>query len=283
MCRWIPAYPKDRLAFMLEDTKTPILLTVAALVDRLPPSKARVVILDDWAEFGRESGKDPVCATTADNLAYIDYTSGSTGTPKGVAIRHRGVVRLLFGAGYARLDAAQTLLHLSPISFDASTLEVWGSLLHGGRCALYPERVPTAEGLRRAIEEYGVTTLWLTSSLFNAVIDDAPETLAGVRQLLIGGEALSVRHVRRALALLSSTAITNGYGPTEGTTFTCCYAIPGELGDAASIPIGRPIGNTAVYVLNAHLDPVPVGVPGELYIGGDWLSAGLSKPARSDR
>ena len=112
--------------------------------------------------------------------------------------------------------------------------------------------------------------MWLTASLFNTVIDEAPEALSGVRQLLIGGETLSVPHVRRALSVLPQTKIINGYGPTETTTFSCCCSIPRQLSDSIhSISIGRPISNTEVYLLDAHLQPVPIGIAGELYIGGD--------------
>ena len=276
-----PAYPRERLDFIRQDTRTPVLLTQAPLAGDLPEHDTRVVRLDlEWETIARESGDNPINTVTAANLAYIDYTSGSTGKPKGVAVTHRSVVRLLFGVDYVRLDAAATLLHLSPISFDASTFEVWGALLRGGRCALYPDRIPTVKELGRAIEKHGVDTLWLTSSLFNAVVDEDPSVLSRVRQLLIGGEALSVGHVRRAYARLPETRITNGYGPTESTTFACCYAIPRELGtQAGNIPIGRPIGNTTVYILDAHLQPVPVGVPGELYLGGHGLARGyLNRP-----
>jgi acyl-coenzyme A synthetase/AMP-(fatty) acid ligase len=175
------------------------------------------------------------------------------------------------------LDARQTFLHLSSISFDASTFEVWGALLHGARCVLLPEEVPTTQ-LGETLQRHGVTTLWLTASLYNSVIDEAPQMLRGVRQLLIGGEALSVDHVRRGLKLLPGTRIINGYGPTESTTFTCCYRIPQKLeSHIRSIPIGRPISNTQVYILDARLKPVPVGVVGELFIGGDGLARGYLK------
>src|SRR5439155_10595453 len=120
-----------------------------------------------------------------------------------------------------------------------------------------------------------VSTLWLTASLFNAVVEESPEALAPVRQLLIGGEPLSVPHVRRAQVRLPGTQIINGYGPTESTTFTCCYPIPAGFGEGAkSVPIGRPIANTGAHILDAALDPVPVGVPGELFTGGDGLARG---------
>ena len=217
----------------------------------------------------------PSVSVSPTDLAYVMHTSGSTGVPKGVAVRHRNIVRLLFGVDYARFGPDGTFLQLAPLSFDASTLEIWGPLLHGGRCVLYPGAVPSIEELGEVLRKNHVSTLWLTSSLFDTVIDHNPKILRNVKQLLIGGEALSVPHVRRALEVLPETRIINGYGPTEGTTFTCCYAIPRTLdAGAASIPIGRPIANTQVYILDAHGSPVPPGAVGELYIGGDGVARG---------
>jgi amino acid adenylation domain-containing protein len=271
-----PGYPKDRLAFMVEDAQVSIILTEVNSAGKLPPSEARVIRLDeDWKDIGQEATENPRFSSTPAQLAYVMYTSGSTGTPKGVEITHRGITRLLFGGDYAQLDANQTLLHLAPAAFDASTFEIWGALLHGGKCVLYPECVPGPQGLGEIIKRQGVTTLWLTASLFNAVIDEAPQALSEVRQLLIGGEALSVAHVRRGLELLPHTEIINGYGPTESTTFACCYRIPRKLEDnLRSVPIGNPIGNTKVYILDWQMNPVPVSVAGELYIGGDGLARG---------
>jgi non-ribosomal peptide synthetase component F len=190
-------------------------------------------------------------------------------------VPHRAVARLLFGTDYARFGPDETLLQLAPLAFDASTFEVWGALLHGGRLVLYPGRVPDPGELGRVVDEGGVTTMWLTASLFNAVVDEAPEALRRVRQLLIGGEALSVGHVRRGLERLPGTRITNGYGPTETTTFACCYAIPHRLeAGARSVPIGRPIANTRAYVLDRRMQEAPVGVVGELYLGGPGLARG---------
>lgn len=211
----------------------------------------------------------------ADALAYIAFTSGSTGRPKGVAVEQRAVTRLVFGADYITLGPDETLLQLAPVSFDASTLEIWGALLRGGRLVVYEERVVDPQELGATLRETGVTTLWLTSSLYNAVIDQAPDALVGVRQLLTGGEALSVAHVRRGLAQLPTTTLVNGYGPTENTTFTCCFRIPRDLpADAVSVPLGGPIPHTRVYVLDGAGAPVPVGVPGELHVGGDGLARG---------
>jgi acyl-coenzyme A synthetase/AMP-(fatty) acid ligase/acyl carrier protein len=208
------------------------------------------------------------------------YTSGSTGVPKGVEVRHRGIVRLLFGVDYAEFDGGKTLLHLAPISFDAATFELWAALLHGGKCVLFPGKVPSPAELGKVLKKNYIDTLWLTASLFNMVIDEEPEALSEIKQLLIGGEALSVSHVRKGLDLLPDVQIINGYGPTESTTFTCCYRIPRPIDDhLLSIPIGKPIGNTQVYILDSYLNPVPMGVTGEIYIGGDGLARGyLNRP-----
>ena len=284
-----PSYPAQRLEFMLADAQATVLLTQGGLLaDReagLDGSERRSAILDpsmpqicldrDWELIARESDANPPGQTAAEQLAYVMYTSGSTGIPKGVEVPHRAIIRLLFGVDYVELGPNQNILQLASPAFDAATFEIWGALLHGGKSVLYPEGVPSPEKLGELLHKHNVNTLWLTASLFNTIIDTAPEALSPVRQLLVGGEALSVSHVRRAIALLPNTALINGYGPTEGTTFTCCYRIPRELDDGiATIPIGRPIGNTKVYILDASLNPVPVGVPGELHIGGDGLARG---------
>ncbi len=276
-----PAYPPGRLEAMLEDARASVLLTQGGLSGG---PLVRTVCLNashTAAEVARQPATAPASRATARSLAYVMYTSGSTGQPNGVAIEHRGVVRLVCGVEYARLDATRTLLHAAPTSFDASTFELWGALLHGARCVLLPPGPPSAAELGRVIRAHGVTTAWLTASLFNTVLDQDPTVLAGLTQLLIGGEALSVPHVRRALDLLPYTEIINGYGPTESTTFACCYTVPRPLdGAVRSIPIGRPIANTRIYLLDPALHPVPVGAPGELYIGGDGLARGyLNRPA----
>ena len=276
-----PAYPRERLAFMLQDTRSTVLVAQERLVGSLPTQEVQVICLDStWKTIAQESVENLANEVNADSLAYVMYTSGSTGRPKGVEIRHRNINRLVFGVDYARLDATRVFLHMASISFDAATFEVWGALLHGARCILFPGRIPTPRSIGALIRKHNVTTAWLTASLFNAVIDEAPGELMGLEQLITGGEALSVAHIRRALDMLPGVALINGYGPHESTTFTCCFPIPKQLKEnTRSIPIGRPIGNTQVYILDRYLNPVPIGVPGELHIGGSGLARGyLNRP-----
>jgi amino acid adenylation domain-containing protein/non-ribosomal peptide synthase protein (TIGR01720 family) len=273
--------PPDRLAFMLEDIDSTVLITERAQLQRLPGTGAQVLCLEDAQDdIAHESDANPEVSNGSEHLAYVCYTSGSTGVPKGVEVPHRGVLRLLFGVDYVQLGPAERILVLAPVSFDASTFEIWGALLHGGCCVVFPESMPTPDALRRVLREQGVTTLWLTSSLFNGIVDHAAGALSSVRQLLTGGEALSIAHVRRAYERLPLTQLVNGYGPTESTTFACCHRIPRDLAaDATSVPIGRPIGNTQVYILDASGQLAPTGVPGELYIGGDGVARGyMNRP-----
>ncbi|MGH9463236.1 MAG: non-ribosomal peptide synthetase, partial [Vicinamibacteria bacterium] len=268
-----PDYPASRLAFMLEDTQAPVLLTQGRLRERLPAYVGRVVALDaDWAEIARESEKNPKVQVGARNLAYVIYTSGSTGRPKGTSIEHRSVVRLVRNTNYIELGPDEVFLQFAPISFDASTLELWGPLLNGARLVVCPAGRLSLEELGQVIRERGVTTLWLTAALFHQMVDTRIESLRGVRQLLAGGETLSVPHVRRMLEVIGNNRLINGYGPTENTTFTCCYVMTADTRIGHTVPIGRPISNSRVYVLDSRLQPVPVGVYGELHIGGDGLA-----------
>lgn len=278
-----PEHPRERLAFVVADAAAPALVTRRAHAASLAALAPCTIFVDDVvpAAPAPARGGALVEPARARDLAYVMYTSGSTGTPKGVLIEHRSIVRLVGDVDYVRLDHDTCFLHAAPLGFDASTLELWGPLLHGGRVALYLDPVPTGRGLARVIAAHGVTTAWLTAALFNAVVDDDPAHLAGLRQLFTGGEALSPPHVRRALAALPGTALVNGYGPTECTTFTTTYAIPRDLpADAASIPIGRPIAETDVHVLDAAQLPVADGEVGELYVGGRGVARGyLRRPA----
>jgi len=268
--------PSERLAWMIEDTGLKVLITDQSMTDSITSKSIQGIRLDqERAKIEQESTENLPCVTSPEDRAYVMYTSGSTGAPKGVEICHRGILRLLFGVDYVDLAGRQSFLQLAPVSFDASTFEIWGALLHGHRCVLFPQAVPQIEKLGEVLQKEQIDCLWLTASLFNTVIEEQPQILKGVRQLLTGGEALSVPHVRRALEQLPQTQLINGYGPTESTTFTCCYRIPRTIEEhARSIPIGRPIGNTQVYILDDRMQPAPVGIAGQLYIGGAGLARG---------
>lgn len=266
-------YPAERLSFMLSDAGVSVALVGSARDAALLPASLRCLALDDVAATATAELSN---ATTIDGdaLAYVMYTSGSTGTPKGVEVTQRGVIRLVCGANYLNLDCTTRLLHAAPLGFDASTLEIWGALLNGGCVVVHPEPIPSSAGLAASIQKHRVTSAWLTAALFNAVVDDDPHCLDGLQDLITGGEALSVQHVRRMRECVPQVRLHNGYGPTECTTFTCTYAVDEVPADALSIPIGRPITDTRVYILNARRQPVPIGVLGELYVGGAGLARG---------
>jgi amino acid adenylation domain-containing protein len=278
-----PGYPMERLEFMAADIAAPVVLVQDSVVQRLSNPmwlRGKTLSLEqDHADFAQESVENPTNQTTAENLAYVMYTSGSTGQPKGVMVSHRAVVRLVKNTNYIDLNEQEVFLQFSPISFDASTLEIWGALLNGGCLAMMPPEKQSLSDLGTAICQYGVTTLWLTAGLFNVMVEQRVEDLRPLRQLVAGGDALSPSHVRKALENLPGCRLINGYGPTEGTTFTCCHTISAEDAEGSSIPIGRPVANTQVYLLDSENQLVPPGEIGELCIGGDGLARGyLNQP-----
>jgi amino acid adenylation domain-containing protein len=277
------SYPRERLDWMLEDCAAPVLITSSHFQGRKQLStRARIIEMDaDQELWEAESDQNPASGTLPKNLAYVIYTSGSTGMPKGAAIPHRGIVRLARNTNYVQITPQDRFLQFAPVSFDASTFEMWGALLNGAQLVLHPPGTPSLEQLGRFIQQQQISVLWLTAGLFNQMVETHLEQLRGVRQLLAGGEALSVPHVLKALNTLGpGCQLINGYGPTENTTFTCCYRIPNDWPGSRSVPIGGPISNTRVFILDDRRQPLPVGIPGELYIGGDGLARGyLNQPA----
>ena len=256
------------------------MLTQEKLLTKIPENQARLVCLDtDWQTISQSDRDNPISEAKASNLAYICYTSGSTGKPKGVSVPHRGVVRLVKETNYINFSSKEVFLQLASISFDASTFEIWGSLLNGAKLVLMPAHAPSLEELGQVIQRHQVSTLWLTAGLFHLLVDKRIQDLKPVRQLLAGGDVLSVSHVQKVLRELPNCRLVNGYGPTENTTFTCCYTITEAPQNGNSIPIGKAIANTQTYILDTYLQPVPTGVSGELYVGGDGLATGyLNRP-----
>jgi amino acid adenylation domain-containing protein len=267
-----PEYPAARLRFMLEDSAATVLLTTPSLAGSLPECRS-TILLTPLPE-SLDSPQAQQFSVPADTASHIFYTSGSTGTPKGVLVPHHGVSRLALGGGFMDFGPDDSFLQSAPISFDAATLEIWMPLLHGGRVVLSGEAGLSLPAIARAIREQGVTCLWLTAGLFQTMVDEHLSDLKGLRYLLAGGDILSPAHVRRAFEALPGTTLVNGYGPTENTTFTCCHTVTAADFNRPSIPIGRPVGNTTVHLLDSRLRPVPVGVPGELFTGGDGLALG---------
>lgn len=265
-----PAYPADRLAFMFSDTDVKVMLTQRHLVKALPSHNASNIFLDEV-----KAGTDvTVPKVSPDAPAYIMYTSGSTGTPKGVVVPHRAIVRLVRDQNFVAFGPDLCWLQLSNISFDASTLEIWGALLNGGRLALQAQQKPTLPEICDAIDRHKVTSVWFTVGLFNMLVDEQLDRLRGLKHILTGGDVLSVPHVKRAFKALGPNVLINGYGPTENTTFTCCFPINSEASITDSVPIGFPLNNTTVHVLDEQRNPVPVGRKGELYAGGDGVALG---------
>ncbi|HLM54814.1 MAG TPA: amino acid adenylation domain-containing protein [Pyrinomonadaceae bacterium] len=276
-----PAYPKPRLRFMLEDADVRVLLTERKQRGVLPDSGARVVCLDgDREELDRESAESLPRAATADSLAYVIYTSGSTGRPKGVAVEHRAVNRLVCGTNYVELSAADCVAQASTATFDAATFEIWGALLHGARLDIVPrDTALSPSALAAHIRERGVTVLFLTTALFNQLAAARPEAFGPLRCLLFGGEAADPKWVREALTRGKPRRLLHVYGPTENTTFSTWHPVGAVPEDAPTVPIGCPVTNTQAYVLDGDLRPVPVGVAGELCLGGDGLMRGyLNRP-----
>ncbi|HEX3128096.1 MAG TPA: non-ribosomal peptide synthase/polyketide synthase [Thermoanaerobaculia bacterium] len=273
-----PAYPQDRLAFMLEDTAAPVLITRRALLERLPATNAKVICWEDLPSL-QSLPSFMSLPVSPDNLAYVMYTSGSTGRPKGVAVTHRNVARLARSSRFAEFGSDHVFLHLGPLSFDATTLEVGYSLLNGSALAIMPPETPSLEELGTFLVRYGVTTVWLTAGLFHQMVESQLENLSKLRLIMSGGDVLSPSHVARVLEAAPGITVVNGYGPTESTVFTSCHPMhsPGEV--EAPLPIGRPIGNTRVAVVDQDFQLAPPGVEGELWIGGDGLARGyLHRP-----
>lgn len=264
-----PAYPSDRIAWMAEDAAVALVVSRAGDSARLPPGV-------DWLDVdGQGPLADlPVDLLSPDAPACLFYTSGSTGRPKGAVVPHRGLARLVLENGYARFGADLTFLHLSNPAFDAASYEIWGALLHGSRLVVAPPGVSALSTLDQVVRGQQVDCLFLTTGLFNTILDERPGLLAGVSQVLTGGEAMSSPHAERFLALFPDCALINCYGPTECGTYTLTHRVgPADVA-GGSVPIGRPIANASLLVLGADGQPVPVNAPGELCIGGDGLALG---------
>ncbi|MCC6795772.1 MAG: non-ribosomal peptide synthetase [Candidatus Hydrogenedentes bacterium] len=270
-----PAYPPSRLAMMLQDISATLCVVQDSHLPLTNWTGEHCISLQELLRLAERQPDHNVNVEVApDDLAYIMYTSGSTGAPKGVCVDHRNILRLVCGTDYASFGPDEVFLLLAPLSFDASTFEVWGALLTGARLAIAPAGYGALDDLGSLIRNENVTTLWLTAGLFHQLVDADVNQFRGVRQLLAGGDVLSAVHVKRVLDAIPDLRVINGYGPTECTTFTCCHTMQSAKDVSDPVPIGRVIANTTAYILNDHLCPVPDGTPGELFVGGDGVARG---------
>ncbi|KZL47818.1 non-ribosomal peptide synthetase [Nodularia spumigena CENA596] len=276
-----PTYPKERISFMLADSQVQVLLTQQKFLESFTESGVKTVCLDqDWELITQQNPENPTSNVTAENLAYVIYTSGSTGTPKGVPVPHRAVNRLVCNTNYVQFTTTDRTAQASNTSFDAATFEIWGSLLHGATLVGVPQNVLLSPvDFAAYIQEQKINILFLTTALFNQLANIVPQAFKDLRYLLFGGEAVDPKTVRAVLTHGAPQQLLHVYGPTESTTYSCFYPVENVPEGATTLPIGRPISNTQIYILNEQLQPVPVGTPGEIYIGGDGLARGyLNRP-----
>ncbi len=275
------SYPRERLAFMLADTEAGVLLTQQEYLGELGFYGGTIVCLDsEWERISRESDENLAFEQSALNLAYVMYTSGSTGEPKGVAVSHRSIVRLVCNTNYIEFVREDRVAQASSMTFDASTFEIWGAFLNGAELVgIEKEELLSARELAGVLREREISVAFFTASHFNQVVREMPEAFRGMRALLFGGDVANLECLGAVKRKSAPEHLVNGYGPTEATTFATWYEVKEELEEAKRLPIGRPISNTQVYILDGEGRPVPPGVVGELYIGGDGVARGyLNRP-----
>ena len=276
-----PGSPPSRTAFVLTEAAPRLVLTQQRLRHSFPDGGLPVLCVDsEWAEVVRARPRAPV-AVDVDNLAYVSYTSGSTGEPKGVCATHAGVARFVRLPNWAEFLPGDVWLHMSPLAFDASTLELYGALVNGACVALHPPGPVVPDEVAETLAREGVTILWLTAGLFRTLVDARVDAFAQVRHLVAGGDVVSPVHVRRLLEAHPHLLFTNGYGPTENTILTACWTT-GRPVERGAVPIGRPVGGTSVVLLDPGLRQVGPTAQGELCAGGVGLArCYLNRPAET--
>jgi amino acid adenylation domain-containing protein len=267
-----PGCPAERLSLLLEETSAPVILTEEHLRPNLPRTTATILSLQGAPNPFVSDGPDLGAGT---GLAYVIYTSGSTGRPKGVAVSQRAIIRLVCGTDYVQLTPEDRVAQASTPAFDAATFEIWGALLNGATLVGVPrDLLLSPKEFAAFLQEERITTLFVTTALFNQFASDAPDAFRSLKQLLFGGEAVDPKWVRRVLRQGPPKRLLHVYGPTETTTFATWHEIKEVPPEAKTIPIGRPIANTRLYLLDRWLNPVGIGMPGEIFIGGPGVAQG---------
>ncbi|MEU9202572.1 non-ribosomal peptide synthetase [Streptomyces sp. NPDC048332] len=267
-----PDLPAQRLHRLLDDAGVRLLVAQ----DRFGASAPAGLSVLPVAEDAGTEVPVPVSAEVAPSaVAYVSFTSGSTGVPKGVRVPHAAVSRLVVEPDWAKFGPDDVFLQLAPVAFDASTFELWAPLVNGGRLAVHPPGPLSTEQLATTLAEERVTVAWMTAGLFHQMTGRHLDAFAGLRHVVAGGDVVSATQVRRLLEAHPGLVFTNGYGPTENTTFTACWTSTAPPA-GRTVPLGRPVSGTRVLVLDPEQRPVPVGVPGELYAGGEGLAHGYA-------
>ena len=289
-----PSYPQERLNFMLEDAQVSVLITqnfhpfnqgkveISSCLKAERHKFPFVIDLDtDWQEkIAQESQETPICNVTPDNLAYVIYTSGSTGNPKGVAVTHKAVIRLVCNTNYINIEPTDKIAQVSNVSFDAATFEIWGALLNGAQLiGIERDILLSPSEFALTLRQQQISILFLTTALFQQLVRSVPQAFSSLQYLLFGGEAVDPKWVKKVLQKGAPQHLIHVYGPTENTTFSSYFQVQAVPESATSLPIGCPITHTQIYLLDSYLQPVPIGIPGELYISGDGLARSyLNRP-----
>ena len=268
------AYPGERIKMMIADVNVDIMLTDSDLLVELAAYyNGDIIALDVQLDAMTTPTHNLEYRSDMNSLAYIMYTSGSTGKPKGVMVEHKSIIRLVRNTNYVSIKPGMKLLQTGAISFDATTFEIWGTLLNGGELHLLNhDDLMNLDALKLKMHEDNIDIMWFTSSWLNDLVDQDITIFEKLDILLAGGDKLSTKHVSRLKNTYPNLTIINGYGPTENTTFSICKII--DKVDGNTIPLGQPIANSTVYILDSDMQPVPCGVIGEIYLGGDGLARG---------
>ncbi|MFW6359360.1 MAG: non-ribosomal peptide synthetase [Chroococcales cyanobacterium] len=269
-----PNYPVERLHFMIEDAGIGVVITRSEFADLFPNTQV-ICLEEDWDAIAQESNENLSSSVPSNGLAYIIYTSGSTGIPKGVMVPHRAVNRLVLNTNYIQIEASDRIAQVANLAFDAATFEIWGALLNGAQLmGIDREITLSPTDFVRELQQQEISILFLTTALLNQTVSQIPNGLRSLKYLLFGGEMVNVDRVRSLLKEGKPQHLIHVYGPTENTTFSTWYEVQEIPENATTIPIGQAIANTQVYLLDENLHPVPPGVSGEIYLGGDGLANG---------